>query len=145
MNYALRPATESDKQWLDTLRREAYRELFTATWGGWDEARHVRHFAESWGTGNISVVLVNDTPAGMMQVLESDEAIEIAEIQVLPSRQNLGLGSQLLVDVIASASRQGKPLRLHLGRQNHSALRLYERNGFTELGRSDTHIFMEHS
>lgn len=42
MSYTLRPTNESDKAWLDQLRRLAYQDLFYATWGHWDETRHER-------------------------------------------------------------------------------------------------------
>ena len=144
MDYLLRPASDTDKQWLNSLRRDAYRDLFVATWGRWDEARHLRHFAKSWQAGHISVILVDAAPVGMIQLLESDHEIEIAEIQILPDRQNRGLGSQVLKDLMALASEQSKRVSLYLGLKNRRAFRFYQRLGFKEVGRSDTHIFMEY-
>ena len=144
MDYLLRPASDTDKAWLDSLRRDAYRDLFESTWGGWDEVRHLRHFAKSWDAGHISVIEVDDAPVGMIQLLESDHELEIAELQILPVRQNRGLGSRVLKDLIALASKQSKRLSLYLGLKNHRAFQLYQRLGFKEVGRSDTHIFMEY-
>jgi GNAT superfamily N-acetyltransferase len=138
----LRPATDADKAWLESLRREAYRDLFDATWGGWDEARHQRHYSEFWEAGSISVVLVDGQPVGVLQLFESKDVIEIGEIQVLPDRQNRGLGARILLDVIERAKKEGKRASLHLGLKNQGAFRLYKRLGFKETGRSDTHIFM---
>ncbi len=144
MEYSLRPASDTDKEWLDYLRREAYRDLFEATWGGWDEARHQRHFSKTWDAGRISIILVDGNPAGMIQLLESDDEIEVAEIQTLPLRQNRGLGSRILKDVIQSARKQSKRVSLYLGLKNQSAFRLYQRLGFKEVRRTDTQIFMVH-
>jgi hypothetical protein len=42
MEYPLVEATASDGDWLENLHRTVYQDLFQATWGGWDEARHQR-------------------------------------------------------------------------------------------------------
>ena len=80
MEYSLRPSSKSDKTWLDQLRRKAYRDLFDATWGGWDEDRHIQHFTNSWEAGSISIIVVNQVAVGMIQLLEADNEVEIAEI-----------------------------------------------------------------
>ncbi len=144
MEYSLRPSSKSDKDWLDQLRREAYRDLFDATWGGWDEDRHIQHFTNSWEAGSISIIVVNQVPVGMIQLLEADDEVEIAEIQILPDHQNRGLGARAIEDVIESAGKRYKRLSLHLGMKNVGAFRLYERLGFQEVRRSETHIFMKH-
>jgi GNAT superfamily N-acetyltransferase len=130
--------------WLDSLRREAYRELFDATWGGWNEARHQRHFTEFWDAGSISLVSVDGKPVGVIQLFDSEEIIEIGEIQVLPVHQGHGIGTRILSDVIQRAKIGRKRASLCLGLKNHRAFQLYERLGFQETGRSDTHIFMTH-
>ena len=144
MEYSLRPPSKSDKAWLDNLHRAAYRDLFDATWGGWDEGRHIQHFTDSWDAGSISIILVNQVPVGMIQLLEADDEVEIAEIQILPDQQNRGLGAQVIEDVIKSARKRYKCLSPQLGLKNIGAFRLYERLGFQEARRSETHIFMKH-
>lgn len=144
MDCVLRPATDADKAWLDSLRRAAYRDLFNTTWGGWDEARHQRHFSEFWEAGGISIVSVDGEPVGVLQLFDSKDVVEIRELQVLPQRQNRGIGTHILSDVIERATKEEKPASLHLGLKNQGALRLYERLGFEETGRSDTHIYMTH-
>lgn len=144
IEYSLRAATEDDKAWLEHLRRHVYRDLFDATWGGWDESRHLRHFAEFWALGDICLILLEGNPVGVVQVTETDDVIEVNEIQVLPELQNRGVGGRVLGDVIAQAAQRQKQVRLYLGLKNQGALRLYRRLGFVETARSDTHIFMTH-
>ena len=144
IDYVLKPATDADQPWLDSLRRAAYRDLFDVTWGGWDETRHKRHFSEFWEAGNVSIVLIDGQPVGVVQLFDSEETIEIGEIQVLPDFQNRGIGSHILCSVIELARNEGKRASLHLGLKNYGAFRLYERLGFEETARSDTHIYMTH-
>jgi ribosomal protein S18 acetylase RimI-like enzyme len=140
--YTLRPASDADEQWLDRLRRAAYLDLFNATWGGWDEAKHNLHFTESLARGHIRVIEIDGSPVGMIQELELPDSVEVAEIQVLPGFQNRGIGRQVLQDTINRALTTDRYVVLSLGLRNHGALRLYERLGFRELQRSETHIHM---
>ena len=142
MLYSLRDAKDSDRAWLDELRRAAYEHLFHLTWGGWDETRHRRQFASSWRRGRIQLIEVNGQPIGMIQLRELDDCVKVGEIQVLPEHQSKGLGTQLLVEVIDRARQQGRDVILSTGLMNSRAHKLFERLGFEETERSDTHIHM---
>ena len=142
MRYSLRSACDSDEAWLEGLRRVVYQDLFKATWGGWDEARHTRHFRESWQRGQISVIEIDGLPVGMIQAFEGANAVEVGEIQVFPSFQNRGIGRQVLRDVIDAAHKLQRSVLLSLGLRNEAAYRLYKSLGFREVSRSDTHIHM---
>lgn len=140
MQYVLRCARDSDKAWLEQLRRLAYRELFSATWGDWDESRHQRQFADCWQRGSIQLVEIDGHSVGMLQLFELDELIEVGEIQIHPEHQGTSIGTGLLRDVIARARAQDKDVILSTGLMNLRAAGLYERLGFEETERSDTHI-----
>ncbi len=140
--YTLTDISLKDTAWLDTLRRDVYQELFQLTWGGWDEARHQRHFAACLEQGRISIIHVDQTPVGMLQLFENDAELEIAEIQVSLSQQNLGIGTQLLQDIIARGALARKEVRLRVGLHNLKARRLYERLGFVVELTSATHHHM---
>jgi len=76
----------------------------------------------------------------MIQVVESGDCLEVAEIQLLPERQRRGIGTRLLADVIDRAAAQRKDVTLSTGLMNAGAHRLYRRLGFEEVERSDTHV-----
>ncbi len=143
MQYRLISAAASDEAWLESLRRCVYQELFHATWGGWDEDRHLRHFTACLERGHISVIEVHGARVGMVQIFNEPTAVEVAEIQVHPSHQNRGLGTCVLRDVIATAGDRRKAVRLRLGLENDKALRLYQRLGFRLVAQSETHNHME--
>jgi len=145
MNSRLVPARESDRAWLEELRRAVYQGLFQQTFGGWDEARHLRHCESCWRQGGISVIEVDNARVGMIQLLERPDVVEISEIQVQPADQGRRIGSHLLKDVIARASLSGKTVTLSVGLKNDRAYRLYERLGFHCIGRNDTHYQMSHT
>jgi ribosomal protein S18 acetylase RimI-like enzyme len=138
-----RVATSEDRPWLEQLRRAVYRDLFFATWGGWDEARHVRHFTECWARGGIHCIEVDGERIGMIQLLERPDAVEIGEIQIQPTHQGRGIGTRLLRDTIALAHAQRKKVTLSTGSKNHRAFALYQRLGFRHVARTETHDYME--
>jgi ribosomal protein S18 acetylase RimI-like enzyme len=142
VHYTLTDASSEDTPWLETLRRNVYQELFLLTWGGWDEARHQRHFAASLERHCISILSIDDTAVGMLQLFENDDGLEIGEIQIMPTRQNLGIGTQVLKDIILLGTQSRKDVRLRVGLQNGKARRLYERLGFVVEMVSQTHYHM---
>jgi ribosomal protein S18 acetylase RimI-like enzyme len=119
-----------------------YQELFVATWGAWDEARHLRHCAECWARGEIFVVEVDDVRVGMIQVFEQSDRLEVGEIQIDPAYQGRGIGTRLLRDTIARAHAEHKNVTLSVGLKNRRAFALYERLGFRLVRQTETHHFM---
>ena len=144
-NYRLRDAYESDNAWLDSLRREVYRDLFFATWGNWDEDRHTRHFTSCLSEGNIQIIEINQTPIGMLQLFNLDDAIEISEIQISSLHQGKGLASQIISDILQKGNNSHKKVTLSTGLKNFGALKLYQKLGFKEVKRTEAKIYMEHN
>ena len=142
MEYRLTSAVASDEHWLERLRREVYQELFQATWGGWDEARHARHFTECIKRGNISIIEVDGVRVGMIQRFNEPDTVEVGEIQIQPGDQNRGIGTCVLRDIIRNAHQQHKRVLLTVALQNEKALRLYHRLGFHQVAQTDTHYHM---
>lgn len=138
-------ASSEDEAWLEDLRRRAYAGLFEATWGGWDEARHARQFSESMKRGHVSIIEVDGERVGMVQLLEESDSVEIGELQIAPGHQGRGIGTSVLLDVIADARARGRDVRLSVGSENEKAIKLYERLGFTTVRRSDTHRHMKYA
>lgn len=143
LHYRLVPASADDRPWLEELRRAVYQDLFMAVWGSWDEEGHTRQFTACWQRGHIAVIEVEHRRVGMIQLLEIGDAIEIAEIQVQPSHQGRGIGTGVLMDVMARGHAERKRLVLRTSVENHRAIALYERLGFQHVSRSDTHVHME--
>ncbi|MEM8783109.1 MAG: N-acetyltransferase [Planctomycetota bacterium] len=143
MAYHLVPTTVEDRPWLDELRRAAYLDLFVATWGGWDEERHTRHFNACLERGAISAIELDGIRVGMIQLSEQADAVEICEIQIHPSHQSRGIGTRLIQDTMAQTHAERKKVRLSAGLQNLRAVKLYRRLGFVEVAQTETHYHME--
>jgi ribosomal protein S18 acetylase RimI-like enzyme len=142
MTYRLVQAVGDDKDWLDRFRRSVYQELFQATWGGWDEAGHARHFAECLQRANIFIIEIEGERVGMTQLFDQPDTVEVGEIQILPDHQNRGIGTHVLRDVIANAQNERKKVFLTVGLNNDRAYQLYLRLGFTQIAQTDTRYHM---
>ena len=92
--------------------------------------------------GHIQIIEISGSPVGMIQIFESENEIEIGEIQISPAYQGQGFGSKILTDVISRANNLSKNIALAMGLKNQGALRLYNKLGFQESKRSETHIHM---
>ena len=145
MRYELEIATEDDRAWLDELRRVAYHQLMTETFGAWDETRHNRHCQECWNQGAIQIVSINGNKIGMIQLTESPDVIELSEIQIHPDYQGRQIGQRLMIDVISRAREAQKKLTLSVALKNRRALKFYQGLGFRTVGRSDSHFQMRFS
>jgi ribosomal protein S18 acetylase RimI-like enzyme len=142
MVYQLVPASIEDEAWLECLRRDVYQELFMATFGSWDEARHGRQFSECLNRGGISIIEVDGARVGMIQLFDEPDAVEVGEIQIEPSHQNQGIGSRVLKDTIARVHEQRKKVLLSVALKNERAYHLYQRLGFQKVAQNDTHNLM---
>lgn len=118
------------------------REIFDATWGGWDEERHRRHTDACWDAGDIEIILCGRQQVGMIQVHRHVDALEISEVQVARTAQGQGIGTVLIREVVARAADAGLAVRLSVGLQNQRAIALYQRLGFVEVERSESHVHM---
>jgi ribosomal protein S18 acetylase RimI-like enzyme len=139
VHYRLVPAVADDQPWLDHLRRSVYRELFIATFGDWDEERHVRHTSECWNRGHISIIEVDGVRVGMVQLFDEPDSVEVGEIQIQPSHQSRGIGGRVLSDTVEQAHKRGKGVKLSVALKNERAYHFYQRLGFRHVAQTETH------
>ena len=82
--------------------------------------------------GDNNIVLLEERPIGRLMIRRTDEAIHLVDISVVPATRNLGVGTQLIKDLIEESTLTGKPIRLHVFASN-AAKRLYDRLGFVVI------------
>jgi ribosomal protein S18 acetylase RimI-like enzyme len=70
---------------------------------------------------------------------------ELARLGVAPGMQKRGIGTIILQNVITAAKERGfDGIRMLVSKTNHSALRLYDKNGFERCGEAfmfDIHFY----
>jgi ribosomal protein S18 acetylase RimI-like enzyme len=141
---SLRPATARDREYLFSLHRATMRDVIERTWGTWDEAWQRAHFEARFDPPGISVITVEGRDVGTLWLERRPAELYVAEIQVSPEMQGRGIGTAVLLTVLARAGAEALPVTLQVLRANAGARRLYERLGFRVTGEAEPHVLMRH-
>jgi ribosomal protein S18 acetylase RimI-like enzyme len=70
----------------------------------------------------------------------TDGSIEVALLLIEPAFQNMGIGTDVLIQVCADASRADQAVRLSTFKLNVNAIRLYRRLGFKVVSEDDHYL-----
>jgi len=140
MKIRLRPATESDYEYLWWLHGATMRTYVEAIWG-WDEAVQRRLFDDRFDPARLEIIESAGQTVGYISVERQREFIFLLAIKIAPEAQSRGIGTRLIRDLQDEAERQCVPLRLRV-LQGNPARRLYERLGLAATEETETHIMM---
>jgi ribosomal protein S18 acetylase RimI-like enzyme len=136
----LRPATESDIEYLYALHVATMREYVERTWG-WDEAFQEARFRGNYVPAETQIITFGGRDVGMLSIEERDPDLFLRSIEIDPQYQHQGLGTAIIAKIIADGIRKKKPVFLHVLRAN-PAKRLYDRLGFSVVAETSTHLHM---
>ena len=126
MTPTLRPATDADRAFCEARSRGNMAHYRDARGIVWDPAR----FVASWAEFENHIIVVDGVNVGTLRLLAVDDALEIRDLQLLPSHQGQGIGSWALETARTMAMARGfGALRLRVFPEN-PAHRLYSRFGF---------------
>jgi len=135
MRLSLRPALEKDLAFCESLNRSNMASCFAARGIPWDSQRYLA----SWAQFENLVISSDNSPVGVLRLLEVDGALEIRDLQVLPSHMGQGIGKWAVEQTKDQAPARGMTeLRLRVFLEN-PAQRLYSRLGF-KIVTNDTGI-----
>jgi len=144
MRLTTRPATASDTAFAREVHHGAYRDVVVAQYGAWDDAAQDRFFENDWRDAKFDIILSDDMPCGYAAVEYRADDVHVRELVIHPKWQGQGIGTVFLTQVMESAGQKGLPVRLGTQHRNR-ALKLYQRLGFREIGRTETHVLLEWS
>jgi GNAT superfamily N-acetyltransferase len=141
MNVQTRTATDEDFAFARTVHHAAYRDVVERQFGPWDEVEQDTFFEQDWRPEAMAIILADGTPCGYWMVEDREDDIHVRELVIHPDCQSRGIGRRLLEQVQRRAGARGVPVRLGTYLRNRAVV-LYERVGFREFDRTDTHILM---
>lgn len=110
--------------------------------GAWDESRQDSLFNSGWSSAEHEILLCDGAPCGYVSVEEYPDYVHVRELVVLPEYQGRGIGSSLLRQVLEQARARHVSVKLGVLRENR-VVNLYQRLGFREFDRTETHIMMQ--
>jgi len=128
MIVTLRPARPDDYGFTKQTYYETMRWIITRLFG-WDEEREDAKFAAQFKLDDVRIITADGRDAGWIQTQSADSTVNIRQLYVVPPLQRRGIGTKILLRLIAEARDQGKATTLSVVKIN-PALRLYEAHGF---------------
>lgn len=140
--YALRPATDSDYEYLYRLNEATMRVYREQAYGPWEESVERRRLADHFQPDSTRILVIDGRDAGMIDVRAGETSVNLANIRIAPEYQRRGFGSRILRGILEDAHREGRSVMLSALKVN-PARRLYERLGFMVVGETATHFMME--
>lgn len=143
MEYRLRPAVPEDHDWIYACKAASVRPYVESIWG-WDEAFQQQDFDRDFAAiGQFRVIETAEKPLGFLQVVESENCVELAELHLLPDYRGQGIGSCVLRGLLAHCRKRRCPLRLGCFKENYRAQALYRRLGFRQISETESHYILE--
>jgi GNAT superfamily N-acetyltransferase len=145
MMITTRAAKSEDEAWLFELHEDAHRELVEAAYGPWIREQQLEFFRPLFDDHEVYIIELAGTPVGSLYLGTRDGDTWLELIEVSSSRQNKGIGAAALGWVIVKSARVGRGVLLQVHRMNGAAKRMYEREGFIEVGQTETHDLLRHA
>ena len=130
------PAGDAYNEFFFQARKEAFRNLITRVWGGWDEAFQRKTFAEEMEGSKPDVILYKNQPIGCFCLTKQEDCYVFEHFFILPEYQDQGIGSFVLKKSLETADKDRLPVRLRYWNFNPAAA-LYARMGFEVTGREE--------
>jgi GNAT superfamily N-acetyltransferase len=137
-----REATSADAGFIFRVVETTMRAYVEQIWGSFSEAYNRKNIAHTIAAGSYSIIELEGEDIGALSVERHPDHIQLAQIYILPSHQNRGIGTTILRELAQEARRAAKPLRLRILAVN-PARRLYEREGFRVTSTTPERIYME--
>ena len=138
----LRPAFESDAEFVTCVIETTMRAHIERTWGSFNADETRQRVLGNIEAGHCSIIRWGNQDIGVFTIAREPAEIKLEQIFILPPFQRKGLGTYLIRAIAAEAKAVGKPLRLRVLAVN-PAQQLYEREGFAVTETTPERIYME--
>ena len=150
-SISLREIVEADREFLYRVYASTREdELAPVPWSDAEKENFLRmqfnaqdtHYRSHFPDARYEIVLLDGKPIGRLYVDRRGDEIRILDIALLPEHRRAGIGGSLMRELLAEAADAGKPIRIHVER-NNPAMHLYNRLGFIECGETGVYYLME--
>jgi len=141
-NLRLRKATADDSEFAYQTKKAAFRQYVEKVWG-WDEEEQRQLHERRFASQDFQVIQVSGIDVGILAIVRETDGVKVNQMFILPEYQGRGIGAACMMRIIEDAAVSGLPVRLQVLKVNERALSFFQRLGFSSIGESDTHVFME--
>jgi ribosomal protein S18 acetylase RimI-like enzyme len=136
--YTARRATDADFLFMRETKLEGLRPYVEAMWG-WNREKQEQLFQQDFKPKQSEIIVVAGVDVGFVRVVKGSATMFVGGIYVCASARRRGIGTAILRDLIATSTKQSKPLTLQVLKVN-PARRLYERLGFVTTSETSSHF-----
>jgi ribosomal protein S18 acetylase RimI-like enzyme len=140
-SWSLREARADDLDFLLALHEATMREYVERVWG-WDDEQQASILQSRFRRQRWQIIRSDNQDVGLLVVEDEEDAMRLAEIEILPEWQGRGIGSSIVRWLMQEAAGAGKPLTLRVLHVNERARALYERLGFRPFKEIETHTYL---
>jgi ribosomal protein S18 acetylase RimI-like enzyme len=119
--------------WTDEQRRAFLRQQY--------ELRRF-HYLRYHSSAKYLLIRGNSERIGRIAIHRREDEIRIMDIALVPEYRGMGIGSQLIHELLVEASLQKVPVTLHVDRHNRAA-GLYQRLGFRVIEDDEVYLFLK--
>jgi ribosomal protein S18 acetylase RimI-like enzyme len=139
--WSLREARADDLDFLLALHEATMREYVERVWG-WDDEQQASILRSRFCPERWQIIQSDKQDIGLLVVEDEEDAIRLAEIEILPDWQGRGIGSSIVRWLMQEAAKAEKPLTLRVLHINERARALYERLGLRPFKEIETHVYL---
>ncbi|MGR2943486.1 GNAT family N-acetyltransferase [Vibrio vulnificus] len=141
MFYKEREATVDDYEFLFELKKLAEFDAIKSVFG-WDESLQWKLHLAEWNEAKPTIIEIDGKRAGSYLLQNKGGSLYFGRFFLLPEFHGKGIGSSILKQCIAIASKENKRIELcYL--QGSRVANLYGRHGFSVTSENENLVFME--
>jgi ribosomal protein S18 acetylase RimI-like enzyme len=141
IKYTVRKATEDDLQLAYDIRKNALGDYVRQTWG-WNEDWQWAYHLKDFDPKILSIIECDDIPVATVEEVILDDMVLVSGIYIINDYQSMGIGKDLMDDIILRAKKINKPVKLQVLKVNQRAKEFYLRLGFEVYDETETHYRM---
>jgi ribosomal protein S18 acetylase RimI-like enzyme len=101
-----------------------------------------RYYHANFPDASYDPIVSGDEVLGRLYVDRGEAAWLVLDLALLPEHRGRGIGTRLLIEVLAEAGAASKPVHMHVERFN-PAQRLYDRLGFRQIADEGVYLLLE--
>ncbi len=138
---SLRRTASEDREFLFELHKASMGPYVEELFGPWDDAVQWEFFDRWFRPANTFIIRVGGEEVGVVAFEDRVDEVYVTRIEVHPDRQNQGIGTVVMRQLLDQAHEAGKAVSLHVFEIN-PARSLYRRVGFMTVSAHEGRLFM---
>ena len=138
----LRNAKNSDLKITYRIKSKSIKPYVEKIWG-WNESCQRDMHESNFIASDTKLIVYKKQEIGYVVLKETDKEILIENLLIEKEFQNLGIGKEVMAQIIERAHLEKKLIRLHVFKINIKAQRFYGNLGFAKTSEKENHIEMK--